>query len=137
VAESSDDKRSIGGRYGHPAPPKEDFHLTLCDQKFKPLVDFPFPYKKFARSAPKWITLRVKPTRVPAKFVLCADFNAEKSKGVYVSYDTQGRALVGKPGKPSGTFSGGDWMIRVLVDQLKGAPAAKEKGETALKGSVP
>jgi hypothetical protein len=120
--------RIHGGRYGHPAPPKENFHITVCDEEFKPIVDFPFPYKKFPRTSPKWVALRVKPTRVPAKFVLCADFNAKATKGVYVSHDAQGRSLVGKPGKPSGHFTGGDWMIRVQVDQLKKATDAKEKG---------
>ncbi len=111
--------RIHGSRYGHPAPPKEDFHITLCDEKFNEIADFTFPYKQFQRGPQKWVKLRTKPTKVPAKFVICANFNAERTKGVYVSYDAEGQSLVGKPGQPAGLFTGGDWMIRVKLDQLK------------------
>ncbi len=111
--------RIHGSRYGHPAPPKEDFHITLCDENFNEIADFPFPYKKFQRGPQKWVKLRTKPTKVPAKFVICANFNAQSTKGVYVSHDAEGKSLVGKPGQPAGLFTGGDWMIRVKIDRLK------------------
>jgi RNA polymerase sigma-70 factor (ECF subfamily) len=111
--------RIHGGRYGYPKPPKEDFHVTLCDPDFNPIADFPFAYSKFARGDPKWVTLRVKPTEVPKKFVICLDFKAERTKGVYVSHDKEGKSLVGLPKKRAGAFTGGDWMVRVSVDRLK------------------
>lgn len=111
--------RIHGGRYGYPTPPKEDFHVTLCNPDFKPLADFPFAYKLFQRGPQKWVTLRTKPTEVPAKFVICVNFNAERTKGVYVSHDAEGKSLVGLPDKMSGYFTGGDWMIRVNLDQRK------------------
>jgi len=111
--------RIHGGRYGLPKPPKEDFHVTLCDLKFNPIADFPFAYSKFARSEPKWVTLRIKPTEVPKKFVICLDFKAERTKGVFVSYDKEGKSLVGLPKKRAGAFTGGDWMVRASVDRLK------------------
>ena len=52
-------------------------------------------------------------------FYICLDFNAERTKGVYVSHDAEGESLVGLPNKPAGRFTGGDWMIRVKVDRLK------------------
>jgi RNA polymerase sigma-70 factor (ECF subfamily) len=113
--------RIHGARYGHPQPPKEDFHITLCDEDFNQIADFPFPYKRFERGPQKWITLRTKPTQVPARFVICANFNAERTKGVYVSHDAEGTALVGLPGRMAGHFNGGDWLIRAQIDQLKDA----------------
>jgi RNA polymerase sigma-70 factor (ECF subfamily) len=111
--------RIHGARYGYTQPPKEDFHVTLCDADFATIADFPFAYSKFQRGDSNWVSLRVKPTKVPRNFVLCVNFNPTRTKGVYVSHDAEGKALVGLPDKPSGTFSGGDWLIRVSVDQLK------------------
>ena len=111
--------RIHGSRYGYPRPPKEDFHVTLCDPDFNPIADFPFPYSKFTRGEQKWVTLKVKPTEVPEKFVICLDFKAEQTKGVYVSHDKEGKSLVGLPKKKAGSFSGGDWMVRASVDRLK------------------
>jgi hypothetical protein len=111
--------RIHGGRYGHPQAPKEDFHVTLCDPDFRTIVDFPFAYSKFQRGDPKWVSLRVKPTRVPKKFVICVNFNPTRTKGVYVSHDAEGTALVGLPGKPAGSFTGGDWLIHVTVDRRR------------------
>lgn len=111
--------RIHGGRYGYPQPPKEDFHVTLCAPDFNPIADFPFPYSKFARSDPKWVTLKVKPTEVPKNFVICLDFKPERTKGVFVSHDAEGKSLVGLPKKKAGYFTGGDWMVRVSLDRLK------------------
>lgn len=111
--------RIHGGRYGYPKPPKEDFHVTLCDPDFNPIADFPFAYSKFHYGDPKWVTLRVKPTEVPKKFVICLDFKPESRKGVFVSHDKEGKSLVGRPKKRAGAFTGGDWMVRASVDRLK------------------
>lgn len=111
--------RIHGARYGLPAPPKEDFHVTLCDKDFKEIADFAFAYKMFQRGSSKWVKLRTKPTRVPKEFVICAGFNAQRTKGVYVSHDGEGKSLVGLPGRMAGQFTGGDWLIRVELDQLK------------------
>ena len=125
--ETSDDGYFItsirihGGRYGSPRAPNEDFHVSLCDKDFKLITDFDFPYAKFARGNPKWVELRLKPTEVPREFVICLNFNPTSTKGVFVSHDEEGEGLVGLPGKRAGSFTGGDWMIRVTVDRLKQA----------------
>jgi hypothetical protein len=111
--------RIHGGRYGYPKPPDEDFHVSLCDKDFNHIADFPFPYSKFPRAAPDWVTLRMRPTQVPREFIICLNFNPERTKGVYVSHDAEGKSLVGLPGKPAGSFTGGDWMIRPVVDTVK------------------
>ena len=105
--------RVHGARYGMPKAPKEDFHVTLCDKNYKPIKDFKFPYSKFKRlEIPKWVTLDIPPTKVPEKFLICLNFNAERTKGVYVSHDAEGMGRAGLPDNPSGIFTGGDWLIR-------------------------
>lgn len=111
--------RIHGGRYGYPKPPAEDFHVSLCDKDFKLIADFPFSYKKVPYGTPDWVSLRVKPTKVPSQFVICLNFNPTRTKGVFVSHDAEGKSLVGLRDKPAGQFTGGDWMVRVTVDQLK------------------
>ena len=91
----------------------------MCDKDFKLIADFTYPYAKFSRGNPKWVELRVKPTAVPREFVICLNFDPTSTKGVYVSHDEEGKGLVGLPGKQAGSFTGGDWMIRVTADRLK------------------
>ena len=113
--------RIHGARYGLARAPREDFHVTLCDLKFKEIADFDYAYSKFGRGDAKWVTLRCKPTKVPRDFVICLNFNPTGTKGVFVSCDKEGTSLVGLPGKPAGRFTGGDWLLRVSVDQPKPA----------------
>ena len=119
--------RIHGSRYGYPAPPKENFHVWLCDEKFKEIADFPHPYSKFERGAAKWVTLPVKPTRLPAKFIVCVGFNPTGTKGVFVSHDAQGsgQSLIGLPGSRPSPFSKGNWLIRVNIDRAAEKPAGE------------
>jgi hypothetical protein len=57
--------RVHGSRYGYPRPPREDFKVFLCDDQFKQIADFAFPYSRFERGDATWVTLKVKPTNVP------------------------------------------------------------------------
>ncbi len=111
--------RIYGSRYGYPAPPKENFHVWLCDKDFKVISDNPFPYSKFPYGDPSWVTLKIKPTRVPAEFIVCVGFNPEATKGVYVHYDAEGsgNSLVGLPGRDGKDFEKGDWLIRAKLDK--------------------
>ena len=105
----------------------ENFHVWLCDADFKVIADLPFPYGKFTRGAPRWVTLPVKPTNVPPKFIICAGFNPTRTKGVYVHHDGEGsgNSFSGLPGRGKRAFSTGDWMIRVTLDQPKTADPLK------------
>ncbi len=111
-----------GSRYGYPTPPKEDFHVWLCDEEFKVISDFTFPYSLFTRGQPSWVEMPVKPTHLPAKFIICVGFNPERTKGVYVHYDAEssGNSLVGLPDGRTSPFEQGDWLIRAMAKQLKG-----------------
>lgn len=114
--------RIYGSRYGHPRPPEEDFHVSLCDKDFKLIADFPFPYSTFKRGPPEWVSLKVQPTNVPPEFIVCVGFNPTATKGVYVGYDGKGsnNSLIGLPGEVPRPFQEGDWMIRAtLVESRK------------------
>jgi hypothetical protein len=111
--------RLHGSRYGEPRAPKEDFNVWICDEQFKPIATFHFPYGSFARAAPVWKTFKVKPTKVPSKFIVCFGFNPHQTKGVYVSYDAEGsgNSSIGVPGSSEPEpFEKGDWMIRCNVE---------------------
>lgn len=45
-----------------------------------------FPY---GEEGDKWVPLKVRPTRVPAQFAICAVFNPTAAKGVYANYDSE------------------------------------------------
>lgn len=120
--------RIYGSRYGYPRPPREDFHVWLCDKDFKVIADLPFPYSSFTRGQPKWVTLRVpRPINVPREFILCVGFNPTRTKGVFVGHDKEasGNSLTGLPGRGSRAFGRGDWMIRASLNRLKIADALK------------
>ncbi|MHC4744293.1 MAG: hypothetical protein ACYS8Z_20450 [Planctomycetota bacterium] len=119
--------RIYGSRYGYPAPPKEDFHIWLCDSDFKTIADFPQPYAKFGRGDPRWVGSTLRPTNVPSEFIVCVGFNPTGTKGVYVGYDESGsgNSISGLPGRAGRAFDKGDWMIRVTLDQLKTADALR------------
>lgn len=117
--------RLYASRYGHPTPPREDFHVWLCDKDFNVIADFAHPYARFRRGRAYWVKLSVEPTNVPAEFVICAAFNPTRTKGVYMGHDSSpsGNSYLGLAGKAGKPFSKGDWMIRVELDQLKTADA--------------
>jgi RNA polymerase sigma factor (sigma-70 family) len=109
-----------GKRYGTPTPPRENFHIWLCDTNARVIADFPFPYARF-QSGPEaqWVTFETKPTEVPARFLIVVGFNPTFTKGVYVSRDAQnsGGSFTGLPGQTPRAFRDGDWLIRVSLDQ--------------------
>jgi hypothetical protein len=109
-----------GSRYGAQAPPAEDFHVYLCDGDGKQIKDFPFPYKNFLRGGDRWVTLKLpEAAEVPAKFIICVNFNPTQSKGVFVHYDAKadGDSRVGLPGELNDAFDKGDWMIRAVISE--------------------
>ena len=76
---------------------------------------------------------------VPQTFWVVLEFNAERSKGVYVSFDTSTRgehSMVGLPGREAAKAStGGDWMIRAVLAKRcaaqKNAPSGCDLPEGA------
>ena len=115
--------RLHGSRYGEPRAPKEDFNVWLCDAQLKPFATFRFPYGAYTRGNPGWKRFRIRPTRVPAEFVVCFGFNPQRTKGVYVSYDDKPSddSMIGLPdkGEPK-PFAKGNWLIRCGVKKSAG-----------------
>ena len=108
-----------GSRYGTRQAPDEEFVVGLCDKNFQTIKQFKFPYSKFERGDPSWISLPVDATELPEEFVICVDFKAARNKGVFVSHDQEGSGLMGTPGKKAGVFRGGDWLIRAEISKTK------------------
>ena len=78
------------------------------------------PYARFRRGQSRWVTLKFdEPMEVPEKFWVIFDFGAERTKGVYVSYDTATggqHSRIGLPGAESEKVDfGGDWMVQLML----------------------
>jgi len=108
-----------GSRYGTRRALNENFRVWLCDEDFKTIASFSFPYAMFQKGTPRWVRLGVKPTHVPKKFIICVGFNPTGTKGIFVHHDAQGtgHSWTGLPGRNLRLFKKGDWMIRVGLDQ--------------------
>jgi len=108
-----------GARYGYPKPPKENFHVWICDTDLKPVATFGFPYSSCPYGNAAWKSFRVRATRVPKEFIVCFGFNPQQHKGVGVSYDDRPSetSLTGIPGEDAPSpFAKGNWLIRCKVE---------------------
>ena len=84
------------------------------------------PYKLFKRGKENWVRVMFdKEVELPRTFWIALDFNAEQTKGVYLSYDTSTKgqySRVGKAGddeEPKETDFAGDWMVQVMLSPPK------------------
>lgn len=112
-------------RYGYPKPPDEDVEISIVSGDETEVVHTEMvPYAKFQRGESRWTTIGFEePVNVPEKFWVILQFNAERTKGVYVSYDTstEGKhSRTGLPGAESKPVNfGGDWMIQAILTKPK------------------
>lgn len=115
------------GRYGLPQAPDEDVEFSIVSADESEVVHQEgVAYSKFKRGAPRWTTIKFEePIDVPAKFWAIMDFNAERTKGVYVSYDSSTEGKHSRTGVPGGESTavkfGGDWMVQAVFTR----PVAK------------
>lgn len=115
------------GRYGHPKAPDEDVEFSIVSADESEVVHQEgIAYSKFKRGTPRWTTIKFEqPIDVPAKFWAIMDFNAQSTKGVYVSYDSSTEGKHSKTGVPGGESAavkfGGDWMVQAVFTR----PVAK------------
>lgn len=113
--------RIHGSRYGAATPPNEDFDIYFLDAKSDEVVATETAkYSKFNRGPEKWVEVKfAEPVEVPQEFKVVLNFRAEKTKGVFVSFDTSTEGQhseMGFPGaKPKPANTGGDWMVEVLL----------------------
>ncbi|MAF10720.1 hypothetical protein CMK11_09730 [Candidatus Poribacteria bacterium] len=119
-----------GSRYGHPQPPDEDFSVYIADADMNVLAQVGAPYSRFARGEWAWVLVDVPATPVPEQFYVCAAFDPERTKGVYVGYDedaTQTHSKRALPGSHVADVKGKiDWMIRAVVTPRATAAAATD-----------
>src|SRR5689334_22007243 len=92
--------RIHGSRYGLPQAPKEDFEIKfLNDKRDETLHSESAPYHLFARGKEQWVRVVFKDeVELPPKFWIALNFNAERTKGVYVSYDTSTKGQYSRVG---------------------------------------
>ncbi len=113
--------RIHGSRYGHAKAPDEDVEITVVDKDNRNVVHIEFvPYKKFKKGESRWSTIVFEePVDVPAEYWVLLDFNAERTQGVYISFDTSTAGQHSKLAVPGGDFhevsTGGDWMVQALL----------------------
>ena len=108
-------------RYGYPQAPDEDVVITIVSEDGSEVVHTEFvPYATFKRGESRWTSVRFKEeVTVPETFWVIMEFNAERTKGVYVSYDSSTDGSHSKIGTPGGerknvTFAG-DWMVQAVL----------------------
>lgn len=105
-------------RYGTSKAPNEDVDVSIVsDDEATVLHTELVPYSRFKRGESRWTMIEFKePVEVPEKFWIVVDFNAEQTKGVYLSFDTSSGGKHSKIGVPGGeskpVTTGGDWMIQ-------------------------
>ncbi len=123
-------------RRPHNAKPNErDFHVFVRDENSKVVATFPFPYTQIELLGdPGWVTLKVKPTTVPSRFIIYLVAN----QSLYLNRDTKGtgNSFKGLPGSKM-TPCDHDWMIRAVVKPPKPAfenAAKKSKKRDTAKG---
>jgi hypothetical protein len=114
-------------RYGHPQAPDEEVDISLVSHDEVNLIHTELvPYAKFKRGDARWTTIKFEePVEVPEEFWVIMDFNAERTKGVYVSFDTSTKGKHSKTGVPGGesqavSFSG-DWMVQAMLTKPESA----------------
>jgi RNA polymerase sigma-70 factor (ECF subfamily) len=113
--------RIHGSRYGTPEAPDESFLVYILSEDQSEVLHTELaPYRLFERGAETWVDVKFKkPQPVPRVFWIALDFRAQRTKGVYVSYDnsTSGQySKVGLPGlKAADVDFAGDWMIQVRL----------------------
>ena len=113
------------GRYGYPKAPDENVKISIVSEDESEVLHTELvPYAKFKRGECEWTKIPFKkPVTVPKTFWVIVDFNAERTKGVYVSFDTSSGgkySKVGSPGSESKPVNtGGDWMIQALLAKPK------------------
>ncbi|MCA9231894.1 MAG: hypothetical protein KDA57_14690 [Planctomycetales bacterium] len=111
-----------GTRYGYPQAPQEDIEVTLLSEDMAETLHTELvPYSLFKRlKQARWTFIPFKvPVELPKVFWVVLQFNAERTKGVYVSYDTSTKGAYSRIGNSEEdakeTDFGGDWMVQVLL----------------------
>jgi hypothetical protein len=113
--------RIHGSRYGAPQPPRESFLIYFLSQDQKRILHTEMaPVSLFERDKERWVeAVFERPVELPKQFWVVLDFRGDRTRGVYVSYDTSTGGQHSQAGLPgiasSKTRFGGDWMIELVL----------------------
>jgi hypothetical protein len=108
-------------RYGHPQAPNESAEISIVNADGSEVLhQEQVPYSQFKRGDSRWTMIKFEePVEVTDEYWVILDFNAEQTKGVYVSFDTSTGGQHSKTGVPGGESEdvkfGGDWMVQALL----------------------
>jgi hypothetical protein len=113
----------LGSRYGYARTPDENFLIYILDEKMKILHEKEYPYNSFKRGDMSWVALEMDSIQVPEKFWIVLNFNAGRTKGIYVGKEktaSPGHSLKGTPEKGfSEKKENFEWMIRTYLEKIK------------------
>ncbi len=111
-------------RYGYPQPPDEDVEINILNEDMTDVVHTELvPYRLFKRQAEsRWQMIPFEDSvEVPGVFWIVLNFNAEATKGVYVSYDTSTGGEHSRIGlndqDAKETDFKGDWMVQAVLEK--------------------
>jgi hypothetical protein len=111
-------------RYGYPQPPDEDVQIEILNEDMTEVLHTELvPYRLFKRQAEaRWQMIPLEDSiEVPAVFWVVLNFNAEATKGVYVSYDTSTGGEHSRVGlndqDAKETDFKGDWMVQAVLEK--------------------
>lgn len=109
-------------RYGYPQAPKENVRITIVNENGETVHSEAVPYATFKRGESKWTNVLFKEAaKVPKTFSAIVEFNAARTKGVYLSYDTSTGGKYSKTGVPGGVAKDvsfkGDWMVQAILSR--------------------
>ena len=113
--------RMHAARYGQPTPPDEEVEISFLSKDQSEVLDtHSVKYGKFKRGDSRWVTIKFKePLELPEVFWVAVDFDPGRTKGVYLSYDTNSdgkNSRIGLPGAKSKPVEfNGDWMIQAIL----------------------
>lgn len=109
-------------RYGYPQPPKEDVEITFLNEDMTESLHTELvPYSLFKRTKEnRWTMVPLDElVELPKTFWVVLNFNAERTKGVYVSYDASTKGKHSRVGfndeDAKETEFKGDWMVQALL----------------------
>ena len=139
--------RIHGSRYGTKQAPREDFEISfLSDDMSEVLAVERAAYGLFRRGEEKWVTVRFKESvELPETkaFWIGLDFAPGRTKGVYVSYDTETEGehsrvgLAADPEEVKEVDFKGDWMVQVILERADNRRAASPAPPAIASRPVP
>ena len=114
--------RVHAARYGYPQPPKEEVEINILNDDMTEVLHTELvPYSLFKRQEEcRWTSIPFEDeVEVPENFWVVLNFNAEATKGVYVSYDASTKGEHSRVGfndqDAKETKFGGDWMVQAVL----------------------